>query len=70
MYSEILDKHMKITVTERTCRLIDQHFGLDLYLLETPEIDLASKYDFLYLKLTNFDNFPVYIFESLIVADR
>uniref|UniRef100_A0A8R1TJC1 39S ribosomal protein L28, mitochondrial n=2 Tax=Onchocerca TaxID=6281 RepID=A0A8R1TJC1_ONCVO len=42
-YSEVLDKHMKITMTERTCRLIDQHFGLDLYLLETPEIDIASK---------------------------
>ncbi|VDK86178.1 unnamed protein product [Litomosoides sigmodontis] len=42
-YSEILDKHMKITMTERTCRLIDQHFGLDLYLLETPELDIASK---------------------------
>ncbi|VDK74352.1 unnamed protein product, partial [Anisakis simplex] len=41
-YSEILDRLMKITVTERTCRLIDKHFGIDLYLLETPEIDLAS----------------------------
>ncbi|MCP9262201.1 39S ribosomal protein L28, mitochondrial [Dirofilaria immitis] len=43
VYSEVLNKHMKITVTERTCRLIDQHFGLDLYLLETPEIDIGSK---------------------------
>ncbi|EJW80445.1 hypothetical protein WUBG_08646 [Wuchereria bancrofti] len=42
-YSEVLDKHMKITMTERTCCLIDEHFGLDLYLLETPEIDIASK---------------------------
>lgn len=24
-------------------RLIDQHYGLDLYLLETPDIDLCSK---------------------------
>ncbi|ETN75720.1 ribophorin II [Necator americanus] len=43
LYSEILDKHMTITVTERTMRLIDQHFGLDYYILRTPEIDLASK---------------------------
>ncbi|VDN06920.1 unnamed protein product [Thelazia callipaeda] len=43
VYSEVLDKYMKIIVTERTCRLIDHHFGLDLYLLETPEIDIASK---------------------------
>lgn len=42
-YSEVLNKHMKIVMTERTCRLIDEHFGLDLYLLETPEIDIASK---------------------------
>ncbi|EYC31891.1 hypothetical protein Y032_0003g1288 [Ancylostoma ceylanicum] len=43
LYSEILDKHMEITVTERALRLIDQHFGLDYYILRTPEIDLASK---------------------------
>lgn len=43
LYSEILDKHMEITVTERTLRLIDQNFGLDYYILRTPEIDLASK---------------------------
>lgn len=42
-YSEILDKRMKITVTERAHRLIDSHGGLDSYLLETPEIDVASK---------------------------
>ncbi|KHJ97886.1 ribophorin II [Oesophagostomum dentatum] len=43
LYSEILDKHMQITVTERALRLIDSHFGLDYYILRTPEIDLASK---------------------------
>uniref|UniRef100_A0A0M3IIG5 Large ribosomal subunit protein bL28m n=1 Tax=Ascaris lumbricoides TaxID=6252 RepID=A0A0M3IIG5_ASCLU len=43
LYSEILDRYMKITVTERACRLIDKHFGIDFYLLETPEIDIASK---------------------------
>ncbi|KJH40819.1 AMP-binding enzyme [Dictyocaulus viviparus] len=43
LYSEILDRHMKIVVTERALRLIDQHFGLDYYILRTPLIDLASK---------------------------
>ncbi|WKY14521.1 hypothetical protein Q1695_000223 [Nippostrongylus brasiliensis] len=43
LYSEILDKHMEITVTERTLRLIEQMYGLDYYILRTPEIDLASK---------------------------
>uniref|UniRef100_A0A0N5AES1 39S ribosomal protein L28, mitochondrial n=1 Tax=Syphacia muris TaxID=451379 RepID=A0A0N5AES1_9BILA len=42
-YSEVLDCYMKIIVTERACRQIDACFGLDLYLLETPEIDIASK---------------------------
>ncbi|XGW35547.1 hypothetical protein V3C99_019067 [Haemonchus contortus] len=43
LYSEILDKHLKLTVTERALRLIDENFGLDYYILRTPEIDLASK---------------------------
>lgn len=43
LYSEILDKHMKICVTERALRLIDDAFGLDSYLLETPNIDIASR---------------------------
>ncbi|GMT04622.1 hypothetical protein PENTCL1PPCAC_26796, partial [Pristionchus entomophagus] len=43
LYSEILDKYMNLTVTERALRLIDAHYGLDYYILETPEIDLASK---------------------------
>ena len=34
VYSEILDKHMEITVTPRTLRLIDQHYGFDNYILE------------------------------------
>ena len=42
VYSEVLDKHMRMRVTERTMRLIDDHFGLDSYLLETPDIDLRS----------------------------
>jgi large subunit ribosomal protein L28 len=43
LYSEILDTHMKITVTERALRLIDDAYGLDNYLLNTPEIDINSK---------------------------
>uniref|UniRef100_A0A7E4W5I5 Large ribosomal subunit protein bL28m n=1 Tax=Panagrellus redivivus TaxID=6233 RepID=A0A7E4W5I5_PANRE len=43
LYSEILDKHMQLLVTERALRLIDAAFGLDYYLLNTPEIDIASK---------------------------
>ncbi|VDD90007.1 unnamed protein product [Enterobius vermicularis] len=43
LYSEVLDRYMKIIVTERACRQIDACFGLDFYLLETPEIDIASK---------------------------
>lgn len=34
VYSEILDKYMEITVTRRTLLLIDQHYGLDAYILE------------------------------------
>ena len=33
LYSEILDKHMKMIVTERALRLIDENYGLDNYLL-------------------------------------
>ncbi|CCD72839.1 Large ribosomal subunit protein bL28m [Caenorhabditis elegans] len=44
LYSEILDKYIKVTVTERAMRLIDEHFGLDYYILESKEIDLDSKF--------------------------
>uniref|UniRef100_A0A914MED8 39S ribosomal protein L28, mitochondrial n=1 Tax=Meloidogyne incognita TaxID=6306 RepID=A0A914MED8_MELIC len=43
LYSEILDIYMNINVTDRVKRLIDQHFGLDLYLLETPDVDIDSR---------------------------
>lgn len=43
VYSEILDIHMRVIVTERALRLIDNSFGLDYYLLDTPEIDITSK---------------------------
>jgi len=42
-YSEVLDKYFKIVVTPRALRLIDEAFGLDYYLLNTPEIDVNSK---------------------------
>jgi len=41
-YSEILDKHFEIVVTPRTLRLVDQHYGFDSYILETPPQDLKS----------------------------
>ncbi|CAB3405530.1 unnamed protein product [Caenorhabditis bovis] len=44
LFSEILNKYMKVTVTERAMRLIDEHYGLDLYILETSELDLDSKF--------------------------
>jgi len=34
LYSEILDKHLKITVTDRAWQLIDDAFGLDSYILQ------------------------------------
>lgn len=43
VYSEVLDKYMNIVITPRALRLIDEKFGLDYYLLETPEIDINSK---------------------------
>ena len=42
LYSEILDKHIEIIVTERALRLIDQAFGLDMYLLKTPVNEIYS----------------------------
>ncbi|CAI5441177.1 unnamed protein product [Caenorhabditis angaria] len=44
LYSEILDKYIKVTVTERAMRLIDNHFGLDYYILQTNELNLDSKF--------------------------
>jgi len=43
VYSEILDRYMRIGVTERALKLIDQHYGLDSYILETPPADLVSE---------------------------
>ncbi|CAH0560648.1 unnamed protein product [Brassicogethes aeneus] len=42
VYSEVLDKHISVIVTERTINLIQEHFGFDHYLLKTPACDLKS----------------------------
>ncbi|XP_063989280.1 large ribosomal subunit protein bL28m isoform X3 [Diachasmimorpha longicaudata] len=42
VYSEVLDKHMKTTVTTRTIDLIHENYGFDHYLLKTPACDLRS----------------------------
>ena len=43
MHSEILDKHLSLIVTERTLELVDEHHGLDSYILRTPVQDLKSQ---------------------------
>ncbi|XP_015112937.1 39S ribosomal protein L28, mitochondrial [Diachasma alloeum] len=42
VYSEVLNKYMKTTVTMRTIDLIHEHYGFDHYLLKTPACDLRS----------------------------
>lgn len=42
-YSDILDTHINIEVTERTLQLIDKHQGFDHYILATPVQDLVSE---------------------------
>lgn len=34
MYSEILNKHMSVIVTDRTIRLVHENYGFDHYLLK------------------------------------
>jgi large subunit ribosomal protein L28 len=43
VYSEILDKYLKVVVTKRTLRLIDDAYGFDHYILNTPVQDLRSQ---------------------------
>jgi len=43
VYSEILDKHLEIIMTERAQRLIDQAHGLDNYLLKTEVNEIYSR---------------------------
>jgi len=42
LYSEVLDKHMNVVVTQRLLNLVDDHKGLDNYLLKTPYADINS----------------------------
>lgn len=42
VYSEILDKYMNMTVTQRTIDLIHENYGFDNYILRTKACDLVS----------------------------
>lgn len=44
LYSEILDCHINIEITERTLELIDEHQGFDFYILATRPQDLKSNF--------------------------
>ncbi|XP_043267984.1 39S ribosomal protein L28, mitochondrial [Venturia canescens] len=43
LYSEVLDTHMRATVTKRTLDLIHENYGFDHYLLKTLACDLRSE---------------------------
>lgn len=43
VYSEILDKRMSLTVTQRTLDLIIKNYGFDHYILKTKACDLQSE---------------------------
>jgi large subunit ribosomal protein L28 len=43
MYSEILDKYMKVTMTEGAMMQVDEAQGFDNYLLKTPVQDFKSR---------------------------
>lgn len=40
VYSEILDKHISVVVTERAIRLINEHYGFDHYILKVEQFYL------------------------------
>jgi len=42
VYSEILDSHIQVTMTKRAQRLIDESYGFDNYLLQTPVNEVYS----------------------------
>ena len=44
VYSEILDKHLEVVMTERGQRLIDEAYGLDNYLLKTEVNEIYSHF--------------------------
>ncbi|XP_058794736.1 large ribosomal subunit protein bL28m [Phymastichus coffea] len=43
VYSEVLNKYMRMTVTDRTLELVHKHYGFDHYLLSTKACDLMSE---------------------------
>lgn len=43
IYSEILNKHMSVVLTQRALNLIHKNYGLDHYILKTPACDLQSE---------------------------
>lgn len=43
-YSEILDVHINVEVTDRTLQLIDENRGFDFYILNTRTQDLMSEF--------------------------
>ena len=42
VFSEVLNKHIKVTMTKRAQNLIDESYGLDYYLLKTPVNEIYS----------------------------
>jgi len=42
VFSEVLNKHIKVTMTKRAQNLIDKSYGLDFYLLQTPVNEIYS----------------------------
>jgi len=42
VYSEVLNKHLSVVVTDTTHQRIDEYEGLDSYLLKSPAYDLQS----------------------------
>jgi large subunit ribosomal protein L28 len=42
VYSEVLNKHISVIITNRALSLINENYGFDHYLLKTPANDLKS----------------------------
>ncbi|XP_065159251.1 large ribosomal subunit protein bL28m [Atheta coriaria] len=42
VYSEVLNKHMSVIMTDRALQLINANYGFDHYLLKTPACDLKA----------------------------
>lgn len=42
VYSEVLNKHIACILTHRAIHLINEHYGLDHYLIQTPACDLRN----------------------------